>query len=224
MKPTNYNSGINPQELKARQPHLLVGFSIGGRRCRVIIYDASEHVKISCGWIYKGIFIMLTSGFWDLTNDDRTILLEDARRKIPYAMDCFLLEWVNANGSVPSGDIDELRDIMQAYDRLNDNPFASDKLKYAIDIIFSEVTNKPKRAPSSALRKEIIERDGYHCQYCGWAINEGKEHIDHVIPWSRGGETSFNNLVVSCRKCNARKGNKLLSETSMELWKKRVLP
>jgi 5-methylcytosine-specific restriction endonuclease McrA len=60
------------------------------------------------------------------------------------------------------------------------------------------------------LRKRVIERDGYHCVYCDEDLTNSEIHLDHVIPESNGGETSYANLQVTCRKCNLAKG--ILSE------------
>lgn len=62
-------------------------------------------------------------------------------------------------------------------------------------------------------RKNIFLRDGYRCQYCG--RKESQLTIDHVIPKSRGGEESWNNLITACRSCNIRKGNRTPDEAGM---------
>ena len=56
------------------------------------------------------------------------------------------------------------------------------------------------------LRRRIIERDGVHCVYCDEDLSTAEIHMDHVIPESHGGETTYNNLQVTCRKCNLAKG------------------
>ena len=56
------------------------------------------------------------------------------------------------------------------------------------------------------LRRRIIERDGYYCVYCDEDLRDAEIHIDHVIPESKGGPTSYDNLQVTCRKCNLAKG------------------
>ena len=56
------------------------------------------------------------------------------------------------------------------------------------------------------LRRRIIERDGLHCVYCDEDLSSAEIHMDHVIPESRGGHTTYNNLQVTCRKCNLAKG------------------
>ena len=64
---------------------------------------------------------------------------------------------------------------------------------------------KKERIPLN-LRRRIIERDGLYCVYCDDDLRDAEIHMDHVIPESRGGETSYSNLQVTCRKCNLAKG------------------
>ena len=56
------------------------------------------------------------------------------------------------------------------------------------------------------LRRSVIERDGLNCVYCDEDLTDKEIHLDHVIPESKGGTTSYNNLQVTCRKCNLSKG------------------
>jgi len=64
---------------------------------------------------------------------------------------------------------------------------------------------KKDRIPTN-LRRMVIERDGYHCVYCDDDLTNGEIHLDHVIPESQGGLTNYDNLQVTCRKCNLAKG------------------
>lgn len=70
-------------------------------------------------------------------------------------------------------------------------------------------------------RSLIYKRDGNRCQYCG--ATRGLT-IDHVIPKSRGGEDTWQNLVVACSKCNTKKGDKPLEQTGMKLMRKPFAP
>lgn len=65
---------------------------------------------------------------------------------------------------------------------------------------------------NSLIKRKVIERDGYICRHCGMDCSKsgsGGYHFDHVYPVSRGGETSIENLVMSCVRCNSRKGAKV---------------
>jgi 5-methylcytosine-specific restriction endonuclease McrA len=61
-------------------------------------------------------------------------------------------------------------------------------------------------------RRALFARDGYECQYCG---SRAKLTVDHVVPRSRGGDSSWFNVVTSCSTCNARKGDALCHEVQM---------
>jgi 5-methylcytosine-specific restriction endonuclease McrA len=64
-------------------------------------------------------------------------------------------------------------------------------------------------------RREILIRDRHTCQYCGHRGNDLT--IDHVIPRSRGGLHTWDNVVAACRPCNHRKGGKSIVEARMSL-------
>lgn len=68
-------------------------------------------------------------------------------------------------------------------------------------------------------RRNVFARDHYRCQYCGEFKSKGELSLDHVVPLSQGGETSWSNLVAACRSCNVRKGGRLLKNTDMSLSK-----
>lgn len=58
------------------------------------------------------------------------------------------------------------------------------------------------------LRAIVLMRDGARCQLCGAEAREGaKLHIDHIVPWSKGGETALHNLRVLCAVCNIGKSD-----------------
>ena len=61
-------------------------------------------------------------------------------------------------------------------------------------------------------RKNILLRDRNSCQYCGVILQSSDLTLDHVIPRSRGGTSTWENLVACCHSCNRRKGNQLLHE------------
>ncbi len=79
-----------------------------------------------------------------------------------------------------------------------------------------------KEVPFS--RKNVYRRDNYTCQYCGKRFRAEELTIDHVIPRSRGGRTSWENCVLACVRCNLRKGDRTLEEAGMTLLRKPSKP
>ena len=71
----------------------------------------------------------------------------------------------------------------------------------------------PYQARVALNRRAVFVRDGHRCQYC----NAPAENIDHVIPRSKGGPHTWENVVAACRPCNARKMDHFLHETNMRL-------
>ena len=63
-------------------------------------------------------------------------------------------------------------------------------------------------------RREVFRRDDHKCQYCG---SSRKLTIDHVIPRSKGGSHTWDNVVAACAPCNHAKGDRLLKHTTMSL-------
>ncbi len=68
-------------------------------------------------------------------------------------------------------------------------------------------------------RKNILMRDRYTCQYCHKALPSNELTLDHVIPRSRAGETTWENLVACCHRCNNHKGSRTPDEAGMRLAK-----
>jgi 5-methylcytosine-specific restriction endonuclease McrA len=76
------------------------------------------------------------------------------------------------------------------------------------------------RAPRFTVRltrKNLMLRDSHQCQYCGKRPSLRELNVDHVLPRSRGGGDSWENLVVSCRICNLKKGRRTPEEAGMRL-------
>ncbi len=66
-------------------------------------------------------------------------------------------------------------------------------------------------------RKSLYQRDNYTCQYCGRRGGPDKLSIDHVQPRSKGGRTSWENCVLACVRCNARKADRSLKDSGLRL-------
>ena len=73
-------------------------------------------------------------------------------------------------------------------------------------------------------RRNIFARDENRCQYCGKKHPMPELSLDHVIPRSRGGRTSWDNVVCSCTRCNAKKGGRLPEEAGLRLVRRPVKP
>lgn len=71
----------------------------------------------------------------------------------------------------------------------------------------------PFRARASLSRRAVFVRDNFECQYCG----RPAQNVDHVIPRSRGGGHTWENVVAACRPCNSRKENRAPSDVGMHL-------
>ena len=66
-------------------------------------------------------------------------------------------------------------------------------------------------------RRNIFYRDRNRCQYCGRVFAQSELNLDHVVPLSRGGVSTWENVVCACVSCNSRKGNRTPSEAGMLL-------
>ena len=75
------------------------------------------------------------------------------------------------------------------------------------------------RQNRSVSRKGILLRDGFTCQYCRSKLPAGDLTLDHVVPRSRGGLSTWENLVACCFECNNRKSNRTPLEAGMTLVK-----
>lgn len=78
----------------------------------------------------------------------------------------------------------------------------------------------PYRRRVAVSRRAVMARDGGACQYCG----SRADSIDHVVPRSRGGAHTWDNVVAACRPCNTRKRDRLLHETAMHLRRRPMAP
>lgn len=76
------------------------------------------------------------------------------------------------------------------------------------------------RMPRQGLRfnrRNVFARDANRCQYCGSQFPMSELSLDHVVPRSRGGTTTWENIVCACVKCNVRKGGRTPQEARMQL-------
>lgn len=73
------------------------------------------------------------------------------------------------------------------------------------------------RAKPPLTNRALFERDNYQCLYCGNHFHGRDLTRDHIVPRSRGGGDTWENVVAACRRCNQHKGHRRLEEASLEL-------
>lgn len=83
------------------------------------------------------------------------------------------------------------------------------------------------KVPKSTVRfnrKNLFARDDHRCQYCGQTHPVNQLSLDHVVPRSLGGKTTWENIVCSCMTCNSRKGGRTPVQAGMKLLSKPTKP
>ena len=90
-------------------------------------------------------------------------------------------------------------------------------------IVLSRFAKVPKRRPKFSARA-IWARDGGRCQYTGANLRPSEGNIDHVLPRSRGGKTSWENCVLASKDVNSRKADRLPEEVGLRLLKPPTAP
>jgi 5-methylcytosine-specific restriction endonuclease McrA len=83
-------------------------------------------------------------------------------------------------------------------------------------IVCTEYNQFPKRTVVFS-RKNLWKRDGMRCQYCGKALTGSDVTVDHIIPKSQGGISSFENCVLSCLQCNNKKRDRTPKQAGLQL-------
>ncbi|PWR22145.1 5-methylcytosine-specific restriction endonuclease McrA [Zavarzinia compransoris] len=100
--------------------------------------------------------------------------------------------------------------ILSEYDRMVRSPSFEIRLPSVVSL---KTYVQPARHPAFT-RFNVFLRDRFACQYCG----DGDDlTFDHVVPRSRGGRTTWDNIITACSPCNLRKGGRLLKESGLHL-------
>ncbi|MDQ3956030.1 MAG: HNH endonuclease [Actinomycetota bacterium] len=97
----------------------------------------------------------------------------------------------------------------------NGHVFHSEKLTFSAPSVvrLNYFVKVPYRSRASLSRRAVLVRDDFKCQYCG----RPAENVDHVVPKSRGGLHTWDNVVAACRPCNARKENRSPADVGLRL-------
>lgn len=101
--------------------------------------------------------------------------------------------------------------VLSEYDRVVRSP--SFEFKLPSVLVLKEYV--PTARKPAFTRFNVFLRDEWHCQYCGSKEKTSELTFDHVVPKSRGGKTSWTNIVTACRPCNTVKGHKMPRECKM---------
>ena len=108
-------------------------------------------------------------------------------------------------------------DVVSEYDQLVRSP--SIEIRLPSVVVLREFVRPRRRAAFT--RFNLFLRDGFRCQYCG---RKGEMTFDHVVPRSRGGRTTWKNVVAACAECNLKKGSRLPRECNMVLQRHPFVP
>jgi 5-methylcytosine-specific restriction endonuclease McrA len=110
--------------------------------------------------------------------------------------------------------------VVQHYDRVVRSP--GRELQLPSVVALKEYIPQTRRPPFT--RFNVFLRDRFTCQYCQTGLPAPDLTFDHVIPRSRGGKTSWQNIVTACNRCNLRKGNRLPNECKMHPMQRPQMP
>jgi 5-methylcytosine-specific restriction endonuclease McrA len=101
--------------------------------------------------------------------------------------------------------------VLSEYDRVVRSP--SMELRLPSVLVLKEFI--PLARKPAFTRFNVFLRDQWLCQYCGGGHKTQNLTFDHVVPKSRGGRTTWTNIVTACQRCNTTKGNRISRESGM---------
>lgn len=142
--------------------------------------------------------------------DTRTLVLDQAYRP------CGVVSWMDAVTAV----FNDKADVLEEYEHVIHSPTMTNKPA----VIRLRRAFKREVKPVKFSRVNVYARDEYRCQYCGERKPTDELTYDHVLPRSRGGKTTWTNIVTCCHDCNREKKNRTPEEAGMRLLKKPVQP
>jgi len=99
-----------------------------------------------------------------------------------------------------------------------DRAIRTGRLRFGIpDVIRLPGYDRPPKESVPFTRRNLIKRDHHTCQYCGVQPGADSITLDHVLPRSRGGASSWANCVAACVRCNSRKADRTPEQAGMRL-------
>ena len=111
---------------------------------------------------------------------------------------------------------EELVDVVVEYDEEIRSPSVTWKVPAVVRL---RKMAKTETRGVKFSRRNVYQRDGYTCQYCGQKKPARELSYDHVVPRSAGGRTDWRNIVTACKACNSRKDAQTCDEAGM--WPKK---
>jgi len=110
--------------------------------------------------------------------------------------------------------------VLYEYERVVRSP--NQEIRLPSVLVLKEYVHTARRPAFT--RFNVFLRDEFRCQYCTGHFKAKDLTFDHVIPRSRGGRTSWDNIVAACQACNTKKGNRMPRECSMHPWTEPMQP
>ena len=121
-----------------------------------------------------------------------------------------LVHWKRAFCLLAKGKVEVVRDTQKTIRNSSGKEFKVPAVMRLIKLIRTIY-----RSRVAFTKRNVLVRDRFQCAYCG--TRKEKLSIDHIIPKSRGGQTTFENCVAACKACNLRKGGRTPNEAKMYL-------
>jgi len=115
-------------------------------------------------------------------------------------------------------------EVLEYYDRHVRSAMDAYLLPAVVKVHMYVKSKKQTNTRAVVSRRNILIRDNFQCQYCGVRGDARSLTIDHVMPLSRGGPWSWENLVVACKRCNSRKAARTPGEANMQLTRVPTVP
>lgn len=112
-------------------------------------------------------------------------------------------------------------EIIESFDVNVNSPSASFKMPAVIRLLHQ---TKMMQIKLKFSRSNIYKRDNYICQYCGDPCTEKQLTLDHIIPKSMGGRTTWTNIASACMNCNTKKANRTPQQAGMKLIQQATYP
>jgi 5-methylcytosine-specific restriction endonuclease McrA len=121
------------------------------------------------------------------------------------------LNWKRAVTLVVTGKVE----VLKTTDRMIRSAGNTVNMYLPSVIRLVKLTKRMYRARVPYSKYNVLVRDKHRCQYCGKQLTPNNATVDHIIPSSRGGKTSFENCITSCKPCNNLKDDRLPDECGM---------